>query len=68
MITNNGKPIALLTPLMDSDLENTIKAVRRAKAMINLEEMWDISTKNNNYKLSPEKINNIISSARKKRK
>ena len=66
VITNNGKPIALLTPLMDSNLESTIKAVRRAKAMISLEEMWNVSIKNKNYKLSEKEINNIISDIRKK--
>jgi antitoxin (DNA-binding transcriptional repressor) of toxin-antitoxin stability system len=32
VITNHGKPIALLTPLTNSDLEDTLKAVRRARA------------------------------------
>lgn len=32
VITNNGKPIALLTPLSDESLEETISAVRQARA------------------------------------
>lgn len=68
VITNNGKPIALLIPLMDSNLERTIKAVRRAKAIINMEEIWDVTIKNKNHKLSSKVIDNIISGARKKRK
>ena len=33
VITNNGKPIALLTPLSDESLEQTISAVRQARAI-----------------------------------
>ena len=32
VITNNGKPIALLTPILDMDIEDTVSAVRRARA------------------------------------
>ena len=33
VITNNGKPIALLTPISDESLEETISAVRQARAI-----------------------------------
>jgi antitoxin (DNA-binding transcriptional repressor) of toxin-antitoxin stability system len=33
VITNNGKPIALLTPLSDESLEGTVSAVRQARAI-----------------------------------
>jgi antitoxin (DNA-binding transcriptional repressor) of toxin-antitoxin stability system len=32
VITNNGRPIALLTPLTDENLEDTLAAVRQARA------------------------------------
>ena len=32
VITNNGKPIALLTPLTDENLEETLRASRKARA------------------------------------
>lgn len=32
VITNNGKPIALLTPLTDETLEETLASVRSARA------------------------------------
>ena len=32
VITNNGKPIALLTPLSDENLEETLRASRKARA------------------------------------
>ena len=33
VITNKGKPIALLTPLSDSNFENTLASIRQAKAI-----------------------------------
>jgi antitoxin (DNA-binding transcriptional repressor) of toxin-antitoxin stability system len=33
VITNNGRPIALLTLLSDKTLENTLSAIRQAKAI-----------------------------------
>ena len=33
VITNNGKPIAILAPVSESNLEETINAFRKIKAM-----------------------------------
>ncbi len=32
VVTNNGKPIALLTPLSENNLEETLRVIRKAKA------------------------------------
>ena len=39
IITNNGKPTALLIDIADGDFEETIKAVRQAKATIAFNSM-----------------------------
>lgn len=39
VITNNGKPSALLFDISDGDLEETLKAVRQAKAMLAFNSM-----------------------------
>ena len=39
VITSNGKPIALLSGVTEETLENTIRAIRRSRALIALEEM-----------------------------
>ena len=39
VITNNGKPTALLFDIADGDLEETLKAIRQAKAMIAFNSM-----------------------------
>jgi antitoxin (DNA-binding transcriptional repressor) of toxin-antitoxin stability system len=43
VVTNNGRPIALLTPLSDETLEDTVSAVRKAKAINAVKKMQEIS-------------------------
>jgi len=68
VITNNGKPIALLTPLYGSDFESTIKAVRQAKAKMSVDLMRKISVQKGNDKLSAKGLDEIIKKARKSNK
>lgn len=39
VITNNGRPMALLLDIADGDFEGTLKAVRQAKAAIAFNSM-----------------------------
>ncbi len=39
VITNNGKPSALMISIPDGDFDETVQAVRQAKAMIALNRM-----------------------------
>ena len=64
VITNNGKPIALLTPLSDANLEDTLKAVRKARALNAVKRMQEVSMQNGNLLLSDEEIQNEISESR----
>ena len=68
IITNNGKPIALLTPLSDETLEETVSAVRRAKAINAMKKMQEISYSVGNNKMPLETINKIIKDVRGKNK
>ena len=67
VITNNGKPIALLTPLLQSNFESTLKAVRQAMAKVSVEKMREISIKKKNNKLTEKQIDNIIKETRNKK-
>ena len=67
IITNNGKPIALLTPLNDETLEDTISAVRKAKAINAMKKMQEISVSLGNDNITLEEINKIINDVRKKK-
>ncbi|MDR1893873.1 MAG: type II toxin-antitoxin system Phd/YefM family antitoxin [Spirochaetales bacterium] len=68
VITNNGKPIALLTPLSDKTLEDTLSAVRRARAINAVKLIQQQSVENGTDKMTLEEINYEIKMARKERK
>ena len=68
IITNNGKPIALLTPLSDETLEDTVSAVRKAKAINAVKKMQEISLSLGNDKMTLDEINAIIKETRGKHK
>ncbi len=68
IITHNGKPIALLTPISDSDMEDTLSALRKARAMNALNKMQFSSLKNNLSNLSGDEIESEINAVRKKNK
>ncbi|MDC7221022.1 MAG: type II toxin-antitoxin system Phd/YefM family antitoxin [Spirochaetales bacterium] len=64
IITNNGKPIALMTPIGESDLEETIASVRKARAAAAIQNMQLLSAQNSNNKLSLDEINAEIDKSR----
>ncbi|MDR0290817.1 MAG: type II toxin-antitoxin system Phd/YefM family antitoxin [Treponema sp.] len=68
VITNNGKPIALLTPLSDETLEETLAAVRQAKAIAAVKLIQQQSIENGTDKMTLKEINRVIKLARKERK
>ena len=68
IITNNGKPVALLTPLSDKTMEDTVSSIRRARAINAVKLIQQQSVKNGTDKMTLEEINYEIKMARKKRK
>ena len=63
VITNNGKPTALLFDIANDDLEEVLKAVRHAKAMIAFNSLQAKAAKKG-Y-ISDEEIEDEIKKARK---
>jgi len=68
VITNNGKPIALLTPLSDTDMEDTVSAVRRARAITAVKRIRSLSLKKGLPEMTMEEINKEIQEYRKSKK
>ncbi len=68
VITSNGKPIALLSGVTEETLENSLRAIRRSRALIALEEMQKRSIKLELDKLTDSQIESEIKAARKNRK
>lgn len=64
IITNNGKPTAILLDISNGSFEETIKAVRQAKAMIAFNVMKSKAAAKG-Y-MSNEEIENEIAAARNK--
>lgn len=63
VITNNGKPKVLMIDIANNDLENTVKAVRQAKAMLAFNVMRSRAVKQGF--MSDADINAEIASVRK---
>ena len=68
IITNNGKPIALLTPLSDKTLENTISSIRQARAINAVKLIQQESVKRGLDKTTMEEIDEEIKRIRKQSK
>ena len=64
IITNNGKPIALLTPIGDTNLEETLSAIRRARAIQSVKKMQQTSMRRGTTELSASEIQAEIDQTR----
>ncbi len=64
VITNNGKPIALLTPIGEANLEETLSAVRRSRAIQSVKHMQQASMRGGTTELSESEIQGEIDQTR----
>ena len=64
IITNNGKPAALMIPIDDLNLEDVLAAVRQAGAMRAVNRMQMASAESGASRLSLDEINAEITAAR----
>ncbi len=67
VITSNGKPIAILNPVEDANLESSITLLRRARALLALEELQKSAVSRGLDRLKDEDIEDEIKSARMER-
>jgi antitoxin (DNA-binding transcriptional repressor) of toxin-antitoxin stability system len=67
VVTSNGRPIALLTDVNEENFENTLRDLRRARALRAVEEMQQASLKGGLDKMSDQEIGAEIRAARKAR-
>ncbi|MDR1893495.1 MAG: type II toxin-antitoxin system Phd/YefM family antitoxin [Spirochaetales bacterium] len=68
VITNNGKPVALLTPLSDKTLESTLSTIRQAKAINAVKLIQQESLRKGMDKTTMEEIDEEIKRIRKQSK
>ncbi len=64
VVTSNGRPIALLTPMGEDNLEDSLKAIRRARAAVAVDRMQQESMKSGRNMVSAEDLDNEIHKVR----
>jgi prevent-host-death family protein len=65
VLTNNGKPVALLTEINEDSLEDALGALRSARALAALDQIQAASKSRGLDKMSLKAINAEIGAARK---
>jgi len=65
ILTSNGKPIAILSAVSEDTLEESLTAVRRARAVAAVEKMQRQSVQFGTDKISPREISAEIKAVRK---
>jgi len=68
VLTNNGKPQALILKIDGENFERTLSILQKLEFMQNLTEMRLTSMRNGNAGMTLDEINAEIADARKKRK
>jgi antitoxin (DNA-binding transcriptional repressor) of toxin-antitoxin stability system len=68
VVTSNGKPLALLSPVTEKTMEKTLKMIRRSRALMALEEMQKKSLAEGLDQLSDSEIEAEIRAVRKERR
>ena len=68
VLTNNGKPQALIFKIDGESFERTLSLLQKLEIMQNLAEMRLVSKRNGNDRMSLDEINAEIAAARKGRK
>jgi len=68
VLTSNGKPIALVTPVTEESMEDELMALRKAELYMALERVRDKAKARGLDKLSIPEIDRIIQKSRKQRK
>jgi antitoxin (DNA-binding transcriptional repressor) of toxin-antitoxin stability system len=68
VLTSNGKPIALLTAVAENNLEESLAAMRRARAIAAVERMQSQSLAAGKDRLSHREIEGEIALVRRQRR
>lgn len=68
IITNNGRPVAILSSINDSNFELSLKSIRRARALEAVTSLQLESVKQGTNKISLKEINLEINAVRNNQK
>ena len=65
VITNNGRPVAILSAINESNLETSLNSIRRARIADAISSLQQESVKNETNKITNDEINDEIDATRK---
>lgn len=65
VVTSNGKPVAILSPVRETDFEETLSAIRRARAVMSVTALQRESHDQGTDRLTLDEINAEIAEARR---
>jgi prevent-host-death family protein len=68
VVTSNGKPIAILTEASEATLDRRLKALRRSRALLAIEEMQKLAAERGLDRLTDKEIEAEIRAVRKNRR
>ena len=68
VLTSNGKPVAILSAVSEDNLEESLVAMRRARAVAAVEKLQTESVARGKDKLSGEEIQDEVKAVRKARR
>lgn len=68
IITSNGKPIAILSGVTGASLDRELRAIRRGRALLALEEMQKVAEARGTGKWADSRIEAEIAAVRKSRR
>ncbi len=67
VVTSNGRPVAILSSISESNLEEYLTALRQARAIHAVNDLQRKSVEKGTDQLTPEEINKEIKASRRKR-
>lgn len=67
VLTSNGKPIAIMMAISDESLEDSLAAIRRARAVNAVNALQLQSEKSRKYMIRPNEIEDEIREVRRRR-
>ncbi len=68
VLTSNGRPIAVLSAVTEETLEETVAAIRRARAVAAVAELQRSAAASRRDRLTPEEIEGEIAAVRRERR
>jgi len=68
VVTSNGRPIAILSAVTEENLEETLSAIRRSRAVAAVSEIQRQSVQRGKDALTPEEIDAEIADVRRARR